>query len=67
MRQADGRYIYAGTRNDTVLDRDIVKVVVSNVGRGLDLNQTPATVPTPMQDVHFHENILVLKHSFENC
>jgi hypothetical protein len=66
VRQTCGCHVQPRPGNDAVLDRDILVMVILNVARGLDFDETPATVSTPMQNVHFHQHVLVLQHRLED-
>src|SRR5271169_4579777 len=66
MSQANRCHIHTGAGNDAVLDPDILIMVILNVARGLDFDETPAAVAPPMQDVYLHEHAAVLEHSFKN-
>jgi hypothetical protein len=66
MRQTGARDIHARTRNDAVLDRDILVMVILNVARGLDFDETPAAVASPMQNVYLHEHAAVFEHGFKD-
>jgi hypothetical protein len=39
--------------------------VILQIAGGLNLDQTPAPIAPTMQNVHFHEHVLVLKHRLE--
>src|SRR5271169_4554992 len=66
MSQANRCHIHTGAGNDAVLDRDILVMVILNVARGLDFDETPAAVAPPMQDVYLHEHAAVLEHGFKD-
>ena len=58
VRQTCGRHVQPRPGNDAVLDRDILVMVILNVARGLDFDETPAAVAPPMQNVYLHEHVL---------
>jgi len=47
------------------LNGNIVEVFLLYGSAGLDLNETPSTVPPAMQDVHPHYHSVVLKSSLK--
>ena len=49
-----------------MLDRNVVKVLLFEVGCGLHFDQPPAVVSTTMQDVHPYKHTTVLERSLED-
>ena len=65
--QACGRQIDSAARNYSILDSDILNVVILQITGGLNLDQTPAPIAPTMQNVHAHQHAAVLEHALKNC
>jgi hypothetical protein len=49
-----------------VLDRNIVKMVVSNIRGRLNLDQAPALISTALKYIDSDENVSMLERPFED-
>jgi hypothetical protein len=52
VRQARCGEIDSGAAHHSVLDRNVVEVVVFNIRRRFDLNETPALVSTALEHIN---------------
>ncbi len=53
-------------RHHPVLDRNVAEMVILNVGRGFDFDETPSTVPATMENIDAHENAIVLERALKD-
>jgi hypothetical protein len=67
MGETDRRQIHPATRDYAALDADIVEVFLLYGSAGLDLNETPAPVPTAMKHIDAHQHAVMLEHSLKDC
>ena len=64
--EARGSQVEPAARNDAVLNRHVIQMVLFEVCRGLDLDQTPSLVSPTLQDIHPYKHTTVFKRSFED-
>src|ERR1700722_5398555 len=67
MRQTAGTNVQPRPRDNAVLNTKVIKMLLFNRCRGLDFDESPATVLTSMQDVHAHQHTSVFKSRFKDC
>jgi hypothetical protein len=60
--ETDRRQIHSATRDYAALDADIVEVFLLYGSAGLDLNETPSSIPTAMKHIDAHYHSVVLKN-----
>ena len=49
-----------------MLDRNVFEMMILNVGRGFNFDQSPALVFATMEHIDAHENAVVLKRAFKD-
>ena len=66
VSEARGSQVQPRARDHSVLNRHVIKMLLFEVGGGLDLDQTPSAVSTAMQDVHSYKHTAVLESRLED-
>jgi hypothetical protein len=64
--KARGSQVQPAARNDAVLNRYVLKMVLLEIGGGLHFDQPPAIVSPTLQDIHPHEHVAVFERGFED-
>jgi hypothetical protein len=66
MRQARRREIDSRAGHHPVLDRNVVEMMILNLGCGFNFDQSPALVFATLQDIYPDEDSIVFEDSFKD-